>query len=91
VRSCRRPTTQQDRNQPIRKGNFDIYGPDGWGADYPDEQDWVDLFFKNACHSLNWGCVDLPAYDDLVKKADVELDQNLHNKDYATVQKQLID
>ncbi len=21
------------------KGNFDIYGPDGWGADYPDQQD----------------------------------------------------
>jgi len=75
----------------IRKGDFDIYGPDGWGADYPDQQDWFDIFFKNSCHSLNWGCVDLPGYDDLVKKADSELDQNQRNKDYATAQKQLID
>ena len=75
----------------IRKGDFDIYGPDGWGADYPDQQDWFDIYFKNSCHSLNWGCVDLPGYDDLVKKADSELDQNQRNKDYATAQKQLID
>ncbi len=75
----------------IRKGNFDIYGPDGWGADYPDQQDWFDIYFKNSCHSLNWGCVDLPGYDDLVKKADSELDQNQRNKDYATAQKMLID
>jgi oligopeptide transport system substrate-binding protein len=75
----------------IRKGDFDIYGPDGWGADYPDQQDWFDIFFKNACHSLNWGCVDLPGYDQLVQKADGELDQNQRNKDYATAQKQLID
>src|SRR6185437_13270334 len=26
----------------IRKAQFDIYGPDGWGADYPDPQDWYD-------------------------------------------------
>jgi ABC-type oligopeptide transport system substrate-binding subunit len=75
----------------IRKGQFDIYGPDGWGADYPDQQDWFDIFFKNSCHSLNWGCVDLPGYDALVTKADGELDQNQRNKDYITAQKQLID
>jgi oligopeptide transport system substrate-binding protein len=75
----------------IRKGQFDIYGPDGWGADYPDQQDWFDIFFKGSCHSLNWGCVDLPGYDDLVQKADGELDQAQRNKDYQTAQKQLID
>jgi len=74
----------------IRKGNFSIYGPDGWGADYPDQQDWFDIFFKASCHSLNWGCVDLPGYDDLVKKADGELDQNQRNADYKKAQDQLI-
>jgi oligopeptide transport system substrate-binding protein len=74
----------------IRKGQFDIYGPDGWGADYPDQQDWFDIFFKASCHSLNWGCVDLPGYDDLVKKADSELDQNARNADYKKAQDQLI-
>ena len=74
----------------IRKGKFDIYGPDGWGADYPDQQDWFDIYFKASCHSLNWGCVDLPGYDDLVKKADGELDQNQRNADYKKAQDQLI-
>jgi oligopeptide transport system substrate-binding protein len=74
----------------IRKGDFDVYGPDGWGADYPDQQDWFDIYFKASCHSLNWGCVDLPGYDDLVKKADTELDQNQRNADYKKAQDQLI-
>jgi oligopeptide transport system substrate-binding protein len=75
----------------IRKGNFDIYGPDGWGADYPDQQDWFDIFFKGSCHSLNWGCATLAGYDDLVGKADTELDQNKRNQDYKTAQNQLVD
>ena len=78
----------------IRKAQFDIYGPDGWGADYPDQQDWYDIFFKNSCHSLNWGCVSnnggLNGYDDLVNKADSELDQNQRNADYKKAQDMLI-
>jgi oligopeptide transport system substrate-binding protein len=75
----------------IRKADFDIYGPDGWGADYPDQQDFFDVFESNACHGLNWGCPTLPGYDDLVRKADTELDQNQRNQDYAAAQKILID
>src|SRR5215472_7441224 len=75
----------------IRRGAFDIYGPDGWGADYPDQQDWADVFVSTSCHSLNWGCPTLPGYDDLVKKADSELSQAQRNQDYLQAQKQLID
>ena len=75
----------------IRKGKFDIYGPDGWGADYPDQQDWMDIYFTGACHSLNWGCPTLAGYDDLVTKADGELSQTQRNADYLKAQKQLID
>jgi len=75
----------------IRKGQFDIYGPDGWGADYPDQQDWFDIFTSGSCHSLNWGCPTLPGYDALVQKADTELNQTQRNKDYLTAQKLLID
>jgi oligopeptide transport system substrate-binding protein len=75
----------------IRRGNFDIYGPDGWGADYPDQQDWFDIFTSGACHSLNWGCPTLPGYDDLVKKANTGLDPVQRNKDYLALHKQLID
>ena len=75
----------------IRKGQFDIYGPDGWGADYPDQQDWADIFTSTACHGLNFGCPTLSGYDDIVQKADTETDQAQRNKDYATAQKILID
>jgi oligopeptide transport system substrate-binding protein len=77
--------------QRIRKAQFDIYGPDGWGADYPDQQDWFDIWTSGACHGFNWGCPTLPGYDDLVTKADTELDQSARNKDYLTAQKMLID
>lgn len=75
----------------IRKGDFAIYGPDGWGADYPDQQDWADIFTSTACHGLNFGCPTLTGYDDIVQKADTETDQAQRNKDYATAQKILID
>jgi oligopeptide transport system substrate-binding protein len=75
----------------IRRGQFDIYGPDGWGADYPDQQDWADLFVSGACHSLNWGCPTLPGYDDLVKKADGELNNQQRQHEYLQLQKMLID
>jgi ABC-type oligopeptide transport system substrate-binding subunit len=75
----------------IRKGDFDIYGPDGWGADYPDQQDWADIFVSGSCHGLNWGCPTLPGYDDLVNKADTETNQSQRNADYAKAQKTLID
>src|SRR5215471_8715098 len=75
----------------IRKGQFDIYGPDGWGADYPDQQDWMDVYVSNACHSLNWGCPTLPGYDDNIKKADSSRNESDRNSMYKTAQKQLID
>ncbi|HEY8677563.1 MAG TPA: peptide ABC transporter substrate-binding protein [Candidatus Dormibacteraeota bacterium] len=54
----------------IRKANFDIYGPDGWGADYPDPQDWYDIFTTGGCHGTNWGCPNNPDFDKLVQQAD---------------------
>jgi oligopeptide transport system substrate-binding protein len=75
----------------IRKGQFDIYGPDGWGADYPDQQDWFDIFLSTACHNLNWGCPTLPGYDDNIKKADSSRNESDRNSMYKTAQKQLID
>ncbi|HYW25717.1 MAG TPA: ABC transporter substrate-binding protein, partial [Terriglobales bacterium] len=75
----------------IRKGQFDIYGPDGWGADYPDQQDWFDIFFANACHSLNWGCVTMAGYDSTVQKADAGKSDSVRNPLYQQAQKQLVD
>ena len=75
----------------IRKGQFDIYGPDGWGADYPDQQDWFDIFSSNACHNLNWGCVNLPGFDATIQKADSGKTDSARNPLYQQAQKQLVD
>ena len=75
----------------IRKGQFDIYGPDGWGADYPDQQDWFDIFTTKACHSLNWGCPTLPGYDANVAKANASRNEGERKTLYAQAQKQLVD
>jgi oligopeptide transport system substrate-binding protein len=75
----------------IRKGQFDIYGLDGWISDYPDQQDWYDIFVTGSCHNLNWGCVSNPAYDDLVTKADAESDKTKRAQEYSQAQKLLND
>jgi len=75
----------------IRKAQFDIYGPDGWIADYPDQQDWYDIFFSSACHNLNWGCATLPGYDDMVKKADATKNDSDRSKSYSQAQKQVLE
>src|SRR5229473_2845225 len=75
----------------IRKGQFDIYGLDGWISDYPDPQDWFDIFVTGSCHNLNWGCLSIPAYDDLVSKADAESDKTKRAQEYSQAQKMLVD
>ena len=78
-------------NSRIHKGQFDIYGPDGWSADYPDQQDWFDLFQSGACHNLNFGCPTLSGYDALVSKANSEISEVARNADYQSAQRQLVD
>jgi oligopeptide transport system substrate-binding protein len=75
----------------IRKGQFDIYGPDGWGADYPDQQDWFDIFTSGSCHQLDWGCMPRPGYDQTVHQADSGKTDAIRNPLYQKAQKQLID
>ncbi len=70
----------------IRHGKFDIYGPDGWGFDYPDSQDILGNFTTQACHSLNWGCWSNLQYDALIQKFNRELDATAR----ANEQKQII-
>jgi oligopeptide transport system substrate-binding protein len=56
----------------LRAGDFQLGGVDGWAADYPDQQNWFDLFRSNDGNNLSrWRN---PRYDLLVKQADGELD-----------------
>ena len=78
----------------IRKGDFTIYGPDGWGADYPDPQDWYDIFLTGTCHSLQWGCFSDKTYDDTIAKADqtvaTDARLKLYNQAGETLVKQAV-
>jgi ABC-type oligopeptide transport system substrate-binding subunit len=75
----------------IRKGQFDIYGLDGWIGDYPDQQDWFDIFVTGSCHNLNWGCLSDPNYDKLVSQADGDSNKTERAQLYTQAQKLLID
>jgi oligopeptide transport system substrate-binding protein len=61
----------------------------GWGADYPDPQDWYDIWFCGSGNQFSGYCN--KNYDDLVKKADVTTDQATRLSMYQQAQKILLE
>lgn len=61
----------------------------GWGADYPDPQNWMPLFKSGA--GLNAGHFSNAEYDALVEEADTDLDDEHRIGLYREAQKILID
>jgi oligopeptide transport system substrate-binding protein len=72
----------------LRKHDYQLY-VGGWGADYPDDQDWFDIWMTGSGNVF--GGWSNPAYDALVKKADVEPDTKKRQDYYDQAQKILID
>jgi oligopeptide transport system substrate-binding protein len=72
----------------LRKHDYQLY-VGGWGADYPDDQDWFDIWMTGSGNVF--GGWSNPAYDALVKKADVEPDAKKRQDYYDQAQKILID
>jgi oligopeptide transport system substrate-binding protein len=72
----------------LRKHDYSLY-VGGWGADYPDDQDWFDIWMTGSGNVF--GGYSNPAYDALVKKADVEPDAKKRQDYYDQAQKVLID
>jgi ABC-type oligopeptide transport system substrate-binding subunit len=75
----------------VRRAQFQIYGPDGWGADYPDEQDFFDTLSTGGCHGTNFGCPNSKTYDDLVSKGDAALKQSDRQTSYDQAAKMIED
>jgi oligopeptide transport system substrate-binding protein len=72
----------------LRQHNYQLY-VGGWGADYPDDQDWFDIWMTGSGNVFGgWSNAD---YDALVKKADVEPDAKKRQDYYDQAQKILID
>ncbi len=62
----------------------------GWCADYPDPQNWVSLFQSTGQLAAKVGYVN-PAFDALIKQADVEQDTTKRADLYAQAQKILVE
>lgn len=67
-----RPVESKARVAAQKKHDFDLVWT-GWGADYPDQQDWFDLF--RTGDGNNNGEYSNPDFDKLIKQADVEMDE----------------
>lgn len=65
------PTEAKARIAAQKNHTFDLVWS-GWGADYPDPQDWFDLF--RTTDGNNNGEYSNPKFDALIKQADVEGD-----------------
>jgi oligopeptide transport system substrate-binding protein len=65
------PVESKARVAAQKAHNFDLVWS-GWNADYPDPQDWFDLF--RTGDGNNNGEYSNPQYDALIKQADAEMD-----------------
>jgi len=69
-------------------GNYSVV-IGGWGADYPDPQNWLPLF--QAGGAFNSGDYRSDAFDRLVDEAALELDNDRRIQTYMEAQRVLID
>ena len=72
----------------LRAHQYSLY-VGGWGADYPDDQDWFDIWMTGSGNVF--GGYSNPAYDALVKQADTTADATKRQSLYDQAQKILID
>ncbi len=72
----------------LRKHDYQLY-VGGWGADYPDDQDWFDIWMTGSGNVF--GGYSNTQYDTVVKQADVEQDSKKRQDLYDQAQKILID
>jgi oligopeptide transport system substrate-binding protein len=80
-----------DRNtwtHDVHAGNYTIAYQSGWSADYPDGQDWYDIFLTGGGNQFS--NYSNPQYDALVHKGDSATNQTQRDSYYAQAQKILL-
>jgi oligopeptide transport system substrate-binding protein len=68
-------------------GDFQIAGPLGWMADYPDPADWFGIFTTN---SNNFAFYQNKQYDSFVKSAGSDLQPDRRAQEYKQAQSMLV-
>jgi oligopeptide transport system substrate-binding protein len=72
----------------LNTGDFQIAGPRGWTADYPDPADWYHIFLMTS--SSNVGLWQNQQYDNFVRVAGSELQSDRRDQEYQQAQQMLV-
>ena len=75
-------------NSRLNTGDFQIAGPRGWTADYPDPSDWFHVFLMTS--SNNVGLWQNQQYDNFVKAAGAEPQADRRDQEYQQAQSMLV-
>ena len=69
-------------------GQFQLSGPDGWSADYPDQADWYDIFLTTS--GINVAFWQNQQYDNFVRVARTDTDPTRREQEYQQAQSMLV-
>ena len=72
----------------LSSGNFQIAGPRGWTADYPDASDWYPVFLTTSFRNV--GLYQNPQYDNFVRAAAVDTQPDSRDQEYRQAQAMLV-
>jgi oligopeptide transport system substrate-binding protein len=75
-------------NSRLSTGNFQIAGPLGWTADYPDPADWYEVFLTTSSHNLS--LYQNQQYDNFVRVAGADLQPDRRDQEYQQAQQMLV-
>ena len=79
------PNTLSSR---VEAGQFQITGPRGWTADYPDPADWYDLFLTTSSNNIAFW--QNPQYDNFVSVARTDTQPTRRDQEYLQAQSMLV-
>jgi oligopeptide transport system substrate-binding protein len=72
----------------LGSGSFQIAGPRGWTADYPDPSDWFPVFLTTSFHNVS--LYENPQYDNFVRAASVDVQPARRDQEYQQAQAMLV-
>jgi oligopeptide transport system substrate-binding protein len=75
-------------NSRLNSGNFQIAGPLGWSADYPDPADWFHIFLTSSSHNV--GLYQNQQYDNFVRVAGADLQPDRRDQEYLQAQQIIV-
>jgi oligopeptide transport system substrate-binding protein len=73
----------------LGSGDFQLAGPMGWSADYPDPADWYDYFLTTS--SNNIALYQNQQYDNFVRVARTDVQPDRRDQEYQQAQQMLVD